>query len=795
MEIKDTNIVGQSQAMPVSNKVKLFVKDFGNKVINSKSRVSSKSLAEALCRQAMNHLLNSTFNSTRNVLTKEVLNRAHSLELDGYCDKLKIAFEYQGYPSHWDPGHSKYEETRAKDLLKKQACKELGIILVVIPPFDIRDEQGWSASYVIGYVTSCLKLAFYDNNIRPPKLSSEEFFIDSDIENEDLAFLKQMSDMAKENGGELLDPVWKGYKASYLFKDSAGNEFKRSYRSLKKDGWMKAAASSVTDNIKVLAKLAEFKNLAEFHGCKLISTLESIRDDGKVEFESYDGVRFLRASDSTKSIREKGLPIKYCNPDSPGFKKANEVRQAKRKVNPIAAKNMEFMRTLARANNAELLCTEWVTNSTKYSFKLASGQVVWFACAGLALKGWPEDPTIPVKSRYVNPKIADIRRVEKKEKRLNNLRDSAAQFGYTLLSTEFDTKDSSYLFKDKDGLEVSMHYQHFISKHKNLTRKKERATKTPMLSMAEFICRQAMDHLLQTSFVSTTDVLTAKVLNRSRNLELDGYCDKIRVAFEYQGFPAHWDKKHPGFEHTSALDLIKKQVCKELGIILVVVPPFPDTRVWIPSEVLEHVSKYVKEAYSEARKELPSFPTHEFYINFELEARSFQYLEFMQDIAKKYGCELLDSQWKGSSALYSFRDSQGRKFSYSYKSIKRTGGFLSGIARNLVGTDGAIPEGTPKPRLATPEYVDKMKKLAEANGCTLISPYAVGVKRALEFESASGIRFRTSLGYVKEKGWPAKYSVPGSPGFEESSEIRRVRQLAKQQAKQKTTTQDTACVQ
>ena len=49
------------------------------------------------------------------------------LELDGYCDKLKIAFEHDGDQHLTDPF------TMQKDIIKNQYCEQLGITLIRIP--------------------------------------------------------------------------------------------------------------------------------------------------------------------------------------------------------------------------------------------------------------------------------------------------------------------------------------------------------------------------------------------------------------------------------------------------------------------------------------------------------------------------------------------------------------------------------------------------------------------------------------------------------------------------------------
>jgi len=67
------------------------------------------------------------------------------------------------------------------------------------------------------------------------------------------------------------------------------------------------------------------------------------------------------------------------------------------------------------------------------------------------------------------------------------------------------------------------------------------------------------------------------VAKRANDSELDGYCEEVGVAFEYQG-EQHYDKnhcyhkKHGDFEILQANDTAKVRLCADNGVRLVVVP-------------------------------------------------------------------------------------------------------------------------------------------------------------------------------------------------------------------------------
>ena len=80
-----------------------------------------------------------------------------------------------------------------------------------------------------------------------------------------------------------------------------------------------------------------------------------------------------------------------------------------------------------------------------------------------------------------------------------------------------------------------------------------------------------MEHLFGGKFFSTQRILTAKILNRKRPLELDGYCEQLKIAFEYQGRQHDSNDTQFGGDHLaqSERDKFKIDLCRELGVKLV----------------------------------------------------------------------------------------------------------------------------------------------------------------------------------------------------------------------------------
>jgi len=85
----------------------------------------------------------------------------------------------------------------------------------------------------------------------------------------------------------------------------------------------------------------------------------------------------------------------------------------------------------------------------------------------------------------------------------------------------------------------------------------------------------------------------------SRRLELDCYCEGMRVAFEIQGeqhyrYMPHWHKTYQRYLDMKDRDIMKKVMCKKRGICLIDVPcnvPDNELESYLLSEVHK---KYIK---------------------------------------------------------------------------------------------------------------------------------------------------------------------------------------------------------
>jgi hypothetical protein len=113
------------------------------------------------------------------------------LELDGYSERLRMAFEYQG------PHHRTIALVRAHDEIKRQACAERGIQLIEVDAI----KRPYPPQNVLAKVSEAFTRY---HRSETPVLPERNLF---DAELEELAAL------ARARGGRLLSEIYLGYEA------------------------------------------------------------------------------------------------------------------------------------------------------------------------------------------------------------------------------------------------------------------------------------------------------------------------------------------------------------------------------------------------------------------------------------------------------------------------------------------------------------------------------------------------------------------------------------------------------
>ncbi len=133
-----TEYVGAHSKLEIKcNNNHIFKISFANMKANKWCAECLIGSGEQFCKFAFEKLFNSKFEKVKPRWLKNPETN-YFLELDGYCEKLGIAFEYQGEQhfrlvSKYKMTEKTLERQKQRDKYKRNKCKELGIILIVVP--------------------------------------------------------------------------------------------------------------------------------------------------------------------------------------------------------------------------------------------------------------------------------------------------------------------------------------------------------------------------------------------------------------------------------------------------------------------------------------------------------------------------------------------------------------------------------------------------------------------------------------------------------------------------------------
>ena len=156
-DINQTPIVGESVEWECENGHRFFSRY--NNIKSNKTwcpKCAHPKVKENICRDIFQKLLGKEFLTVRPKWLKNP-KTGGTLELDGYCEELKLAFEYDG-EFHYKNIYTEtaLQDQRYRDMIKEEICKIQGIVLIRIPYFQADFE---------GYIINKLKEFGYENQL------------------------------------------------------------------------------------------------------------------------------------------------------------------------------------------------------------------------------------------------------------------------------------------------------------------------------------------------------------------------------------------------------------------------------------------------------------------------------------------------------------------------------------------------------------------------------------------------------------------------------------------------------
>ena len=353
--------------------------------------------------------------------------------------------------------------------------------------------------------------------------------------------------------------------------------------------------------------LSEFQRLAEARGGRCLST-EYINNNTHLEWECSEGHRW-------KATPKKIKTGQWC-PHCSGHIKLT----------------IEDVQRLAEARGGRCLSTEYVNNNTHLEWECSEGHK------------WKAAPSKVKNDKTWCPKCSGNEKLF-----IEDMYRLAKDRNGQCLSKEYINNSSQLEWKCKEG---------HIWKASGYS-VKNLGSWCPYCSnkgnIREEICRYIFEKIFSVSFKRYKP---SWLLNdRGNRMELDGFNEKIKVAFEHHG-EQHYKlgffiNSQGELNQRKKDDKKKRQLCKSQGVTLFEIPF---------DQNLDELPKFIKNKIFNERKELvvanftPSLNYQEIYF-----AQS--KIKELQNFAKKKGGELLSNLYLGTDTHLNWRCSKGHKWS------------------------------------------------------------------------------------------------------------------------------------
>lgn len=215
----------------------------------------SSLINEAIIRAIFEKIFNAHFPKVR---PKWLMGSSgYPLELDGYNEELKIAFEYHGeqhFKKNYFTNLKKnsdlaFDKQQLDDSIKRNVCLDNGVTLIEIP-YTIK------ASEYVNYI-------FESCNKKNIKLKNDSFFDYKILSISTRTKIQELKDVASSRGGKCLSETYLGYTHKLLWQCGSGHTWEATPASIYKSGhpsWCPYCSGSKNLNIELMKKIAAEKN-------------------------------------------------------------------------------------------------------------------------------------------------------------------------------------------------------------------------------------------------------------------------------------------------------------------------------------------------------------------------------------------------------------------------------------------------------------------------------------------------------------------------------------------------------
>lgn len=495
-------------------------------------------------------------------------------------------------------------------------------------------------------------------------------------------------------------------------------------------------------NLAPEAKLKFYKTLAQERGGECLSD-KYLNNKTKLRWRCAEGHVWEALSANVK----RGHWCKICG----------NYRQARQK-----AKSIETARELARAKGGECLSSDYINNHTKLGWRCAEGHE-WRAvpasiqggtwcpiCAGKLL---PKDALFALrlyaknlggeclseeyqsaktKLRWRCAKGHEWEAIPDSVRRgtwcphcagsmsltLSDMQETARGKGGECLSDQYVNSDEKLRWRCAEGHEWEAVAYHVRAGH---------WCPTCAAGNSERICKDIFEQMFGKLFPKVKPHWLPNA--RGKKMELDGYCEELKIAFEYHG-AQHYS--HVGFFHRGNKSLekrkgdddLKERLCVEHGVHLIVIP------YTVP---MDEVPEYVYRTAQERGLTVPMKRPDEVKVaEFVLPEKH----DAMQQLAEQRGGVCLSTDYVNNNTKLRWRCAEGHEWE---------------------AVPGSIQQGSWCPncagRLSPDDALCKLREIARAKGGSCLSDQYVEGRIKLHWRCAEGHEWDAAPNNIRGGSW------------------------------------------
>jgi hypothetical protein len=329
--------------------------------------------------------------------------------------------------------------------------------------------------------------------------------------------IEDMKKLAENKGGKCLSEEYVKNHVKLTWQCSEGHIWEASPNTILSNHWCRKCAYNRFKTIEYMQKIAEDR------AGKCLSTKFS---KIYLTWQCSEGHIWEAAP---RSIKEG----KWCKECSSLIYKTNMLKK---------------MQELAKNRGGKCLSTEYLAAKKKLIWQCNAGHIWKAAMSGHIINGgWC-------------PKCS----FESKKDTIENMQKIAKDRAGKCLSTEY--------LKSNKKLTWQCHFNHIWDATPNAIKIGQWCPYC-CEGVGERVCRLIFETVFSEKFIKIRpDWLRSPTNNRK--LELDGYCDKLNIAFEYNGFQ-HYENN--ALYPRSKYDDVKIQKCKENGVNLFIIKEVKNT--------------------------------------------------------------------------------------------------------------------------------------------------------------------------------------------------------------------------